>query len=272
MSAVVEKLGILDLLENLGFDLKCKGKLVRHQHLSKYDMEALERSGWFELYQQYQKRPVFENTDRVVSFIGAKGTWARFVGVYDIVDRLPAIRGPMPKGCPHPEWKANSAKFYVMKKDSAFDDLENRVVVDWGRSTRSWHQGLRNKRVMEILAPGQVLPPFQDYLEFSLSFDDLKAIVSAPEAHREWRARLSAVAGIYLIVADTTGELYVGSAHGEGGIWGRWRQYVRTGHGGNVLLRQLCEKSLDYPERFRFSILQVLPKTFTHAEVLDLTP
>ena len=262
------RLGILDVLEPFGFHRGCRGKLVRHQHLPKYDMEELKRSGWFELYQQYQGRAVFEKTDRLVSFIGAKGRWARFVGVYDILERLPASRGPMPRDCPHPEWKKTSSTFYRMRRDPAFADLEDRLFIDWGGSTRAWYQKLRNKPVMEIVPPGQVLPPFEDYLEFSLTHVELAAIFASPEAHREWKARLSAVAGIYLIVAGTSGAQYVGSAYGETGIWGRWRQYAKNGHGGNKLLRKLCETSKSYPARFNYSVLQVLPKTFTRAEVL----
>lgn len=262
------KLGILDVLKPLGFDPQCRAKLVRHQDSSKYDMGALIRHGWFETYQSFQRRPVFENADRIVSFVGAKGTWARFVGVYDIVETLPARQGQIPPGCPYQAWKKTSKKYYVMERDAAYADLEQRVIIDWGRSVRAWYQHLRNKRVMEVLAPGQVLPPFEDYLEFSLTHRELKAIFAAPEAHKEWRARLSAVAGVYLIVDSKTGAQYVGSASGEKGIWGRWKQYARTGHGGNVMLRELCKRDKSYPGTFSFSILQVLPKTFTRAEVL----
>jgi len=261
-------LGILDVLVSMGFDPSCRGKLVRHRHVARYDMEVLLREGWLELYQSYQRRPVFEKTDRLVSFIGTKGTWARFVGVYDVKDRLPARMGHMPSHCPYKEWKTGSTRYYKMKRDPSFADLEHRVVIDWGPSARSWHQRLSNKRIMEVLPPGQVLAPFEDYLGFSLSHRELIAVFEAPEAHKEWRARLSAVAGVYLIVAGTTGAQYVGSAHGEQGIWGRWQQYARTGHGGNKMLRDLCRRDPHYPDAFWYSVLQVLPKTFTRAEVL----
>jgi hypothetical protein len=96
----------------------------------------------------------------------------------------------------------------------------------------------------------------------------LKDLFANEEAHREWRARLSAVGGIYLILAETSGDLYVGSASGEEGIWGRWRQYAISGDAGNALLRKLIKSDPAYPDRFRLSLLQILPKTMARDEIL----
>ena len=123
--------------------------------------------------------------------------------------------------------------------------------------------------MLEILEPGRKLPPFVDYLEFSLTHGELKDLFKNEGAHRDWRIPLSAVAGVYLILAQTSGDLYVGSAHGESGIWGRWRQYAISADGGNVRLRKLIGIDSDYPEQFRFSLLQILPKTMTREEVLQ---
>ena len=73
---------------------------------------------------------------------------------------------------------------------------------------------------------------------------------------------------MYLILAETSGNLYVGSAYGANGIWGRWEQYAKTGHGNNKRLIELLGVDTDYPEKFRFSLLQILPKTFTRDEVI----
>ena len=96
----------------------------------------------------------------------------------------------------------------------------------------------------------------------------MQDLFAAEEAHRDWRARLQAVGGVYLILAETTGDLYVGSASGEGGIWSRWREYAHTGHGGNGLLRDLIRQDKAYPANFRFSVLQILPKTIARDEII----
>ena len=77
------------------------------------------------------------------------------------------------------------------------------------------------------------------------------------------------MAGVYLILATTTGEMYVGSAHGVEGIWGRWASYAGDGHGGNALLKNLLARNTAYPEAFLYSVLQILPKTFAQKEVLE---
>jgi hypothetical protein len=126
-----------------------------------------------------------------------------------------------------------------------------------------------NKEVLSILEPGRRLPPFEDYLEVSLTHDQLRDLYTHEEAHPDWRAHLRAVGGIYLILAEVTGALYLGSASGEEGIWGRWREYARTGDGGNVKLKHLIEKDHAYPRKLRFSILQILPKTLARGRMLE---
>jgi hypothetical protein len=76
------------------------------------------------------------------------------------------------------------------------------------------------------------------------------------------------VSGIYLILAQKTGDFYVGSAYGSEGIWGRWSQYAANGYGGNVMLKQFLETDEDFPKAFRYSVLQVLTKTTTAREVI----
>lgn len=65
------------------------------------------------------------------------------------------------------------------------------------------------------------------------------------------------------------GRQYVGSASGTDGIWGRWRSYAITGHGGNDLLKKLVREDADYPEKFLFSVLQILPKSMARERVIE---
>jgi hypothetical protein len=144
------------------------------------------------------------------------------------------------------------------------------VLIAWGAGALAWHQLLRNKRVIEVLPKGRALQAFADHMDFSLSFGELKSLVAEPTGHRDWWAKfsLSAVAGVYLVLAQTTGQQYVGSAYGTEGIWGRWSLYAATGHGNNDKLVKLLATDPSYPAAFRFSVLQVLPKRTTPAEVI----
>ena len=80
---------------------------------------------------------------------------------------------------------------------------------------------------------------------------------------------LSVVKGVYLIHDSSTGKLYVGSACGEDGIWGRWKNYVMTnGHGNNKLLKELIINDPMHSNHFNFSILMLLPGSVTHDEAI----
>ena len=83
------------------------------------------------------------------------------------------------------------------------------------------------------------------------------------EDNEAWKAALSGVVGVYVIVDSETGKLYIGSANSEMGIWGRWCEYSATGHGGNRELRKLlAAKGNDYAENFQYGILEIAD---THA-------
>jgi hypothetical protein len=47
------------------------------------------------------------------------------------------------------------------------------------------------------------------------------------------------------------------------------QKYAIAGDGGNVRLRELIRSDSDYPEQFRFSVLQILPKAMALDEVLQ---
>jgi hypothetical protein len=260
-------LGILDMLTFYGFDRACRAKLVRHKE-AKFPVEELLRNGWLDVYQGYQGKARFDTLDVIVSSYGLTGTRACFYGVFKVIRRRPGSEGPVPSDCPWvTEWRAKCPHFYDLERLPGYEALEHRLVIEWGKG-RAFHQQLSNKAVLELLPEGRRLPVFDDYLEFTLSHHDLKQLYRHATAHRDWRARLEAVAGVYLILAQKTGHLYVGSASGATGIWGRWEQYALTGHGGNKFLIDLIAKDPDYPEQFRFSLLQILPKTLTRDEVI----
>jgi hypothetical protein len=235
---MAKEIGIVDLLGLFGFDPGCRSKLVRHQDKRWGGSQDLLRRDWLDVYQSFQWKPVFDNLDYVISFVGLDGTQAKLIGVYKVLGRRPGISGVLPPGCSYNEWKENPY-FYELERQIAFEALEHRVVIEWGRGALAWHQHTTNKTVSQILPKGHQLRVFTDYLDFTLTHIELRSLFEHQEANSEWKARLSAVAGVYLILATTTGQQYVGSAYGTDGIWGRWASYAADGHGGNKLLRDL---------------------------------
>lgn len=263
-------IGLSELLTTRGFKPDGKRvKLVRHKD-SRLDLEALRSAGWLETYQQFQSNPVFDRCEQLVVFFGEEGFDSRFIGIYDVGTRRPADQAEVPAGFPHPEWASADHVHYELTKRAGFEDLEDRLVVDWGKNAINWHQWYSDRPVVEIRPRGRALPPFRDYLRVNLTFSDLKALVTQSKAHRDWVTGLSAVGGIYLIVNGITGAQYVGSATGASGIWGRWCEYGKTGHGHNQRLMELCKQESGCPGAFRFSILETFSRSLSRDEALSL--
>jgi hypothetical protein len=260
------EIGIVDFLKVFGFDDQLKSKLVRHQD-ARYDINSLIRDGWFDLYQSLQARPVFKDCEQIISFVGDGSGRARFVGVYRVLKQEASSKSKVPANCPYQEWGVTSKFHYELERRSEFANIEGRLVINWSGEL-AWHQHLKNRPVIEMFPKGRILDQFTDYLDFSLSYNQLTSLVANAKSHRDWVTSLSAVAGVYLILAQATGQQYVGSAYGLEGIWGRWLQYASNGHGGNKMLRELLDSDGTYPKAFLFSILQVLPKTTAPSEVI----
>lgn len=261
-----KSLGIVDLLKLRGFDPDRPTKVVRHQD-ARYDVHDLMRKGWLDFYQATQSRPVFDRCERIVSFVGAGGTKACFIGVYRVLGRRDGRQVPCPAG--FPPYLGTFRYFYDLEREAGYEDLEYRAVIEWGKGALAYVQRLSNKEIVELLPRGQLRPPFRDYLDFSLTHAELVELYDNEDTNKEWRARLAAVAGIYLVFATKSGAQYVGSAHGTEGIWGRWAAYARDGHGGNKSLIDLIASDSAYPAAFSYSILQILPKSFARSEVLQ---
>jgi hypothetical protein len=266
-------LGVVDLLELHGFDKSKRTKFVRHSDRKRCDVNELLRNGWLEFYQATQGKPRFRKCEQIVVFIATAKTKARFHAVYNVGREHDDGKLRPPKGFPRELSDYNY--YYDLERQPGYERLENRIVVEWGTNAISWHQWYnqkgkepKDKEVFELLPDGQTLAPFRDYLDFTLTHLELKQLYAEENANREWRSRLAAVAGVYLILATETGKQYVGSASGANGIWGRWAAYAKNGDGGNKLLRELIAKDSAYPEAFSYSILQVLPKTFARKEVI----
>ncbi len=259
--------GILELLGRYGLEWnKSTTRLLRHAD-DRFDMDELRRDGTFDVYQGLQNKPAFEKQEQFVVFVGTGKTNARFVGVYHKTGKTVSSSVECPDEQAWREVQEGAAFFYELEKDPRFAELEDRVIVDF-EPGQQWVRLPDEKQIVEILPRHRLGIPFVGLLDFTLSYRELKQIVDYPEAHRDWEARLSAVSAIYLIQDTSDGRLYVGSAGGRQGLWGRWQAYAKDGHGSNHVLRDLVgDKATPCPESFRFSILQVLPSAASRGDV-----
>lgn len=257
---------ITEILKLRGINTtKSKIKMIRHQH-PPYDLSELVRRNQFDLYQWNQRREVY-NCEIVISFLGIAGTKAKLVGVYKIINCNGPINKSWPKEYLYQNMKPGNF-FYSVKKIEEFSDFENRLVIDWGKSTRSWHQWLKDRPIIEILPQGYI-GEFPGYLEIILSYSQLTELVLNPDSNRVWHYHLAAVGGVYPILDTETGAQYIGCASGTDGILGRWKQYASNGHGGNKKLKALIDHTSGYMHNFSYSILQTLPKSLTRKEAIN---
>ena len=263
-------LSFTDLLVKAGID-PAKVKLIRHALTDKHFKECYDAGMVYE-YTCHQKAEFSKGYDYWAIFISGTGTLAKFFAIYKVGSHAPDTPKRIPKGCPKSEadsYDGTSAVF-DLKKCDLLADYENRLVIDWGKSTRMWHQkGTTEKEIVSLRA--DIRKVFPGYEQVILSYDELKEIVDNPTVFDDWTTALSSIYAIYLIVDTKTGKQYIGSAYETAkGLLGRWSNYVTTKHGGNKLMKDLL---CDHPERykyFQFSILQILPKTLSPQEVIDL--
>ena len=81
---------------------------------------------------------------------------------------------------------------------------------------------------------------------------------------RSWRSRLREWRGVYLIVDESDGARYLGSAYGQDNLWGRWSEHVVRDRGVTKKLR-----SRD-PAGFRFSVLERVSPDMLPEDVIAL--
>ena len=102
---------------------------------------------------------------------------------------------------------------------------------------------------------------FPGHENINIDFPDLEAVFKYQK--NDWKGALENVKGIYVVADKSNGKKYVGSAYGDGGIWSRWEDYVKTGHGHNrELTKLISQKGIKYARQcFKFSLLEYRPMT-----------
>lgn len=229
-----------------------------------YDIYKHDRNT-FLCYQGEQSKPVFDNVDYIVAFLGEGSKEARFIGVYKNNGKLKI-----------PDTK-NKSHIYNLTEVAGFDILKEKVIINWGDATICWHQYYSNtKEVIRIekgMTDANGIPYFKSYNDVNLNYNQLKYIIEKePE---DWKVALQAVNCIYMIIDKNNGKQYVGSTYGKegkktSGIWSRWSAYVQTGgHGGNIELEELLiENGKQYANNFSWIILETLPLRITDKEAI----
>ena len=222
-----------------------------------------------EAYQSTQSKKCFEKCKYIAAFVGTNKTEALFIGMYEIICSVtgPEVKTLMPEGYPYPEHFVDDHIYYKMKKLDVMIDMDKKLVIEWGLAPRSWFQWAHNdKEVLSISNRDEI--EFPGYEEMILSYADLGNIVDGDIRYCKWIEALKNVNGIYLICDTKRNKQYVGSTYNDDGILGRWTEYYKTRHGGDVDIKRHLKKYPDAYYDFQFTILRILPKNVADKEAI----
>ena len=241
-------------------------KLHLATHSETLNMQAFEiyTSGKFDEWQRWNNAGSF-NRDLVISLVSLPprddGRWL-FAGVH----RCDGGEETYRPETDYDEYKHN------LTEEEHYAEMNGRLVVEFERRGEQPYRiaanCIRDIVVREIYPKRLSIGEFPGFKAVKISREQLEIIYE--ESLESWRAALSNVAGIYLIMDTATGKPYVGSAYGDEGIWGRWSEYADSGHGGNVALQKLLkENGSDYAKNFRYAILEISDPLSSDDEIRD---
>lgn len=211
-------------------------------------------AGDFDQWQGSQTNRNFA-CEQVLALIDLGNKEWLFVGVYEVLGE--------------PEKTSEGRFIYETKLLPGQEEVIARVVVRFVRSRASyiWFKPDIKFPVVEVKRKKLSIADFPGYNSVLISWAELKIITQQQIA--SWRAALSNVCGIYLITDVETGKHYVGKADGVGGVWQRWCDYAKNGHGGNTHLKALLSShGAEYARNFQYSILEIADSHASEKDIL----
>jgi len=235
-----------DLIELSGVDLN---NYKVHCATGKSPHSPLEAffDGKFRQWQELQNQLNFQ-CDQIIGLIYLAPSRWLFAGLYRVLGYK--------KGCPD----MPTGYTYQTELSPGLEHLDGRAVVHFEKKFRASY--LRGPKYAHQLVIDSIRPirmtigDFPGFNGVLLTFPMLRTIVR--EQNPSWRSALGNVSGVYLIVDNSSGLQYVGSAYGGVGIWQRWSNYAATKHGGNKELKQLLKTEMPgHESNFQFSLLEV---------------
>ncbi len=148
-----------------------------------------------------------------------------------------------------------------------FKKYFGRVIVEYKNKSQNLvrlaSKVLSECKVSQILEAEFEDDEFPGYDRINLPWTDMKRVINL----NTWKTALENQKGVYLITDKSNGKLYVGSAYGDSMIHGRWNQYIKNGHGGNVNLKALTFSHIQ--EHFSYSILDIYKSTTDDSVIIN---
>ena len=117
------------------------------------------------------------------------------------------------------------------------------------------------------LFPDIASEKFNGYQNVSIVYKNLKIALNDPT----WIGALKNVKAIYAITDISNGKLYIGSACGNGGLFGRWSDYINNLTGGNQEFEDIKKiNGEDYIKKnFKYSIVEIFDTKTKQEYILE---
>jgi hypothetical protein len=236
-------------------------RLARHQstgpkaRLTPYDL-WLADDGKLELYQRIQSKDRFVDAKFIAQFVATPLSETLFVGIFEncgVAKAEPGLRDPI-------GGHDVAGRFlYDLKQSDRLTAYRGRLLVDWGTGFRSWVQKAwkHDKPIVEIRRSKNE-PKFPGFLNFRNHLSELARVPVS------WRNALASVHGVYLLICPETGKQYLGAAYGDGGFWARWEDYLSSGHGGNMRMKDLPDRD------YQVSVLEVASSSAGLEQIINM--
>lgn len=192
----------------------------------------------------------------IASFVGQDAGTATFAGLYQIgawsaldlagYNSFPGNEELMALGMSGRSPDMRDCLAFDLDPVGHFEDWVGRLTIQWPKPYQKWWRwgSSGSFPVKTIEAESRFVRGMPDWQDIVLTQAELQSLPAS------WKSALSQWRGIYFIYDAGRQAGYVGSAYGSENILGRWRDYARTGHGGNRELKSSAAGDL------RFSILQ----------------
>jgi len=213
------------------------------------DVFVEDKKKWLEIIEIQGSKSIFNNNYilLLIQFYPQKDIWL-FGGYFKVTNR------------------------HDVKLTKEYEEYIGRLKIHYVRKGGS--KSISADKYFEFMTVSELLPnvysgeDFPGYEKINHDFEMLESIFKRELTN--WYVPLRNIKGVYLITDRSNGCRYIGSAYGHAGIWSRWNEYIKNGHGNNDKLIKLLKKDgVKYArENFIFTLLEYRSMKTDDAEII----
>ena len=194
-------------------------KYYRHQEIDKtlsiYELFMKDELKEFDEEQQKQSTGNPYSKEYLASFVQTPNNETVFVGLYKKI-----------------EGRENEKKCWIYKLEplTKLSEWSGRIFVDYpsGLPVHRHPVNLENGLPILHITKSKEHLAFPGFHQFNRPIPLLKTMPSS------WKDYLSKTKGVYLLTDRKHHKLYIGSAYGNEGFWGRWQCYIPKQKNRNI--------------------------------------